>query len=186
MEQAKRTRAHLERVLIVCGEPNAGKSHVLRDMFQDPRLGTKCAIPKHSRIGEVALSQERCLAFRLSSPHEANDNVKEFLDELDRAMKHASKKFWRFNYALAMQPLASKRMPDAVDAVKSLILAFRPERIRLAQISSRQDGTAALPLSEKHVDQLRKMNVEFCSIDARKAAGLNPNGFFLADFFDFT
>ena len=39
MEQAQRTRAHLERVLLVCGEQNSGKSRLLRQMLSDERLG---------------------------------------------------------------------------------------------------------------------------------------------------
>ena len=35
MEQASRTRAHLERIMLVCGLPNAGKSRLIRRMFAD-------------------------------------------------------------------------------------------------------------------------------------------------------
>ena len=38
-EQATRSRAHIERILLVCGQQDAGKSRLLRSMLGDHRLG---------------------------------------------------------------------------------------------------------------------------------------------------
>lgn len=59
MEQANRKRAHLERILLVCGNQNAGKSRLLRHMLGDNRLGG--TVPGTPRIRARALSRERCL-----------------------------------------------------------------------------------------------------------------------------
>src|SRR5438105_11615357 len=97
MEQAKRTRAHFERVLLVCGEQNSGKSRLLRHMLGDARLGGE--VPATPRVPARALSRERCLAVRFTSPHEAGETMEKFLRKIDRASEDAWRDYWRLNYA---------------------------------------------------------------------------------------
>src|SRR5687767_2099467 len=112
MEQAKRKRAHLERILLVCGEQNAGKSRLLRHMLGDHGLGG--AIPSSARVGLRALSRERCLAVRYTSPHERGETPTEFYRKIDRVCELAWWSFWRINYACAVQPRAFNKMPGLV------------------------------------------------------------------------
>ena len=181
-------RSSIERVLIVCGLQNAGKSRLLRSMFIDPRFGTNGAIPTPSRIKPVALSRERCLQIRCTSPHESKESINDFFAAIDRARSVAWKKFWRFNYACALQPHATKITPDALTFCKEITKRLTPERVRLVQIDPRQDGNAGTILSHSEIDQLRNIGVEAITVDGRREPmGSNPpHGLLLADFFDFT
>ena len=179
---------HLERLLIVCGMPNAGKSTLLRSMFTDPRFGTGRTIPTSSRIPTVALSRERCLHVRCTSPHEAGETLDAFFDELHRARAAAWHLYWRFNYACAMQPHARNNAPDLVAFCQAISARLIPERIRVVQIDPRHDGTAGTMLNHAEVDILRGLDIDVVTIDARQTSTLKAptNGLFLADFFDFT
>lgn len=93
MEQATRTRAHIERIMLICGDQNAGKSRLLRHMLGDARLGGN--VPSSARVGARHLSRERCLAVRVTSPHETNGTpavfhsnglVREFVPERIRVV----------------------------------------------------------------------------------------------------
>ena len=188
LEQSRRKRPHLERVLIVAGDQNAGKSTLLRRMFVDPRLGTGGAIPTSPRIPLVTLSRERCLLFRLSSPHEKGESLNLFLNKLDRSMHRAWQHFWRCNLACAMQPNAVGPTPDLVTICREIYRQLWPERVRVVQIHPRQDNASGNLLSSRDVDRLRRLGVEVLTIDGRQPATprQSPNGLLLADFFDFT
>ena len=60
-----------ERILVVAGDPNTGKSTQLRAMFLDPRLGSKS---RSLRQCEVEVADERCNA-NDSHPRESGDPV---------------------------------------------------------------------------------------------------------------
>ena len=188
MEQGQRGRAHLERVLLVTGLQNAGKSTLLRRMFVDPRFGTRGVIPTHPRIGFIALSRERCLLLRISSPHEKGETLDQFFKKLDRAMQRAWNFFWRINIACAVQPNATQTTPDLVTICREFNRRLLPERIRVIQIDPRQDGQPGALLSAQEIDQLRSMEVDVMTVDARRPQSTNlfPNGLLLADYFDFT
>lgn len=188
LEQRQRKRAHLERVLLVCGGQNAGKSRLLRTMFVDPRLGTNCTIPTSPKIKLARLSRERGLYVRCTSPHEYGDTVDTFFQKIDRAMERAWWQFWRLNIACAMQPAAANSMPDVVTVCREFRRRLNPERVRLIQIEPRQDNSQGSLLSHAEVDQLRSLEVEVTTVDGRRSsrASQHPNGLFLADFFDFT
>lgn len=189
-EQSNRKRAHLERVLLVCGGQNAGKSSRLRSMFADPRFGTRGHIPTHSRVVPVRLSRERGLVVRFTSPHERGETIETFLGKIDRDLERAWWNFglWRANFACAIQPNAANKMPDAVATCKAIHDAFWPERIRLVQIHPRQDGSPGNLLSLAQVDELRNIPLEVITIDGRRPAEKqsDPNAFILSSFFDFT
>jgi hypothetical protein len=188
LEQGQRGRAHLERVLLVCGGQNAGKSRLLRTMFVDPCLGTGGRIPTSSKIKLARLSRERGLYVRCTSPHEYGDTIDTFFQKLDRAMERAWWQFWRINIACAMQPAAADQMSDVVTVCREFRRRLKPERVRLVQIDPRQDNAQGTLLTHAEVDQLRHLEVEVVTVDGRRSsiASQHPNGLFLADFFDFT
>lgn len=188
MEQASRSRAHLERVLLISGLQNAGKSTALRRMFLDPRFGTGGNVPRNRRLGFVTISRERCLFFRLSSPHEAGDTLERFFRKLNRAMERAWNFYWRFNFACAMQPHSNGTTADLVTFCEEFQKRLLPERTRVVQIHPRQDGEPGALLSTNDVDRLWALGVEVATIDARRPRNANwaTNGHLLADYFDFT
>lgn len=186
MEQASRSRAHLERVLLVCGLPNAGKSRLIRRMFADARLGGD--VPASGPLRTRALSRERCLAGRLMSPHEANETPADFHDKIDAACVSAWRTFWRINYVSAVQPRPRNRMPGIVDVCAGLKAEFLPERIRVVHLAPDQWGNDVSRLTHAEVDGLRALDVEVLSVDARRSglAAEPGNERILADFFDFS
>lgn len=186
MEQANRTRAHLERILLVCGNQNAGKSRLLRHMLGDNRLGGK--IPAAPRIRARALSRERCLAVRFTSPHEMGETPVQFHGKIDRTTEIAWWSCWRINFACAIQPRAFKNMPGIVEVCNGLKCEFLPERIRVVQLAPDQWGEVTSSLTSMEIDGLRALDVEVISIDARRSAKSAEPGNIgvLADFFDFS
>lgn len=186
MEQASRVRAHLERILLVCGEPNAGKSRLIRHMFGDRRLGGE--IPSTGPLRRRALSRERCLTGRITSPHEANETQDEFHRKIDEACASAWSEFWRINYVSAVQPRPRNHMPGVVAVCQGLQTEFWPERMRVVQLAPDQRGEQTSRLSEVEIDGLRSLDVEVLTIDARRSGHpVEPgNVRILAGFFDFS
>ncbi|WP_144630499.1 hypothetical protein [Bordetella genomosp. 13] len=178
---------HIERILFVVGTQNAGKSTALRSMFIDPRFGTRGLIPAQSRIKLVALSRERCLFVRLTSPHERNESVDEFFRTIVSAEERAARLgFRRLNLACAMQPFAANRMPDLTAVCTKTRNKFSPERMRIAIVDPRQDGNPGPKFGRSEIQSLRKDNVELIGIDGEHSLQQSPNGMILADYFDFT
>ena len=186
MEQAARQRAHLERILLVCGLPNAGKSRLIRRMFADPRIGGE--VPSTGPLSIRALSRERCLTGRLTSPHEACETQSVFHDKIDTACASAWRHFWRINYVSAVQPRPRNHMPGIVDVCAGLRTEFLPERIRVVHLAPDQWGNDPSRLTHAEVDGLRSLDVEVLAIDGRRSqlAAEPGNERILADFFDFS
>ncbi|NEW88088.1 hypothetical protein DU475_12570 [Rhodopseudomonas sp. WA056] len=114
------------------------------------------------------------------------DSLEQFVEWIDHTMKSAWKTHRRFNLACAMQPKAANNMPDLTTICEHICREFNPERIRIVQLDPRQDGRQAEGITEENVNALRQLGIEICSVDARRDASIEPNGFFVADFFDFT
>lgn len=186
MEQAKRKRAHIERILLVCGNQDAGKSRLLRHMLGDARLGGN--VPSNPRVRARQLSRERCLAVRFTSPHEMGETPDEFHKKIDRASEIAWWTCWRMNYACAVQPRPFNNMPGIVNVCSGLVQEFQPERIRVVSLATDQWGNDHSQLNDSEVDGLRQLDVEYLAVDARRSAyDAEPgNVRILADFFDFS
>lgn len=169
----------VERVLLVAGAPNTGKSTQLRAMFCDPRLGTAGKAPVARNLANThALSPYRRLYLRLMSPHEAGETLGEFLDKI--AAKTIA---GRWCVASAVQLEAARRMPDLPTVIAAIHKRFSPERIRIALLSpDRHD--VLLADADKHLAALREAAevAEVMCVDARTREG---NGLLLADTFDF-
>lgn len=169
----------IERVLLIAGAPNTGKSVQLRSMFRDPRLGQNGQIPVASNLPNVyALSSFRRLYLRLTSPHESKETLEEFLQKIE----DNTDAFNRWNVASAVQIDATANMPNLSDIVTGIDERFYPERIRIAILSPDRHGNMLgdTPALMQQLHEVASCEV-FC-IDARSR---DCNGLLLADTFDF-
>jgi hypothetical protein len=173
--------SYIERALFVIGEQGDGKSTQLRSMFRDYRLNTWGDIPSSPKLDSIyALSNERMLYLRLTSPHERGETRTEFHNKFKRVMKYGH----RWNFACPIQPDAYNKMPDAAETILYFVKQFSPERVRAAFLSPDRKGTPKDPIKlMKMHDLLWKKKIECISIDARTP---DLNGKVLSDFFDFT
>jgi hypothetical protein len=178
---------HFERALFVVGEQDSGKSNQLRSMFRDWRLGEKGHIPANNNLTDIyRLSNERSLYLRLTSPHETDEDLREFLEGIwDKCEGNTPTKGRRWNVACALQPFPYKSMRARLPTIcKRFSTWFEPERIRVAFLSPDRHGNL---LQGEHAtlaeDLIAIPGVEACWIDARDR---QANGLLLADYFDFT
>lgn len=176
---------HLERALFVVAPQDSGKSTTLRSLFRDRRLGTGGEPPPSSaqrRLSEIYwLSNERRLYLRLTSPHEYDESIDEFIEKTKGKMEPG-----RWCFAGPLQPDAFRKMPDVVETVNAFIAAFSPERVRVAFLSPNRHGATVgdFVLGRDLVDELLAVpTVEVLCVDGRRR---NVHGLLLADFFDFT
>lgn len=185
--RTNKSAIYVERILLICGKQNAGKSRLLRQMLGDPRLGG--LVPERGRIANRALSRERCLAARATSPHEAGHSPSQFHDLIAKAFRLAEEDgYRRLNYVSAVQPNAANAMPNIVGVCGALIKAFNPERIRVVQLAPDQLCSFDSQLTPESVSKLRDLDVEVLAIDARRSEYKAEPGNIriLADFFDFS
>ncbi|MDP3905842.1 hypothetical protein [Novosphingobium sp.] len=193
MENVGVLQPHVERMMLVCGAQNDGKTWLLQNMLSDRRLA---GIVRRRNTTPISLSKERGLVVRSASPHERGLSTTSFHDEIRRALQDGKKHGCRrMNFAYAVQPRPTKRREGKLDKIQGivsvcsdLIKAFAPERIRVVQLSPNQFGSSGNCLTVFEVDGLRNLDVEVIAIDARR--GGNPieagNVRVLADYFDFS
>jgi hypothetical protein len=117
------------------------------------------------------------------------ETLTQFFNGIEKFGQRAWKDGWRFNLACAVQPRATKKTPDIVTICRELKRCFLPERIRIVQIDPRQDEAAGdYLLSTAELRRLWSIDddiVEIATISGDRRA--QPmNGWFLADYFDFT
>ena len=169
----------IERVLLVAGAQNTGKSVQMRSMFLDPRLGTSGQIPEAPNLPNVyALSPYRRLYLRLTSPHELRESSDRFLEKIEENTDGR----YRWNVASAVQIDAAENMPNLIDIVAALDERFSPERIRVAILSPDRHGDV---LAEAPVLMQALQEVSSCEILCIDARCRHCNGLLLADTFDF-
>lgn len=166
----------VERVLLVAGAQNTGKSNQLRSMFLHPMLGGQ--VPTTKKIPEAyPLANGRWLYVRLTSPHEWGETLTEFIDKIRRQGDGT------WCVASAMQVEADNKMPDIVDVVIGIRAALSPTLIRVCLLSPDWQGNM-LASARPVTDGLwRTPTCEVLAIDARDR---RRNGLLLGDTFDYT
>lgn len=178
--------AYIERALFVVGDQNTGKSTQLRSMFRDWRLNTQGKVPTARNVRNAyALSNERWLYLRLTSPHEAGETLDEFLDKCAGEMQAKGQTARRWNIAGALQPTGTGKLPDGPDVIAGFIQRFTPERVRAVILSPGWSGGYMPVLDHQHLTgALHALpGVEVMTTDATTRTA---NGMMYADFFDFT
>ena len=178
---------YVERALFIIGDQETGKSTQLRSMFRDWRFGKMGEIPGDRNIPNTyPLSNERWLYLRLTSPHESNENLGEFLDKCDENMQSWGSYARRWNFVGALQVSALNNMQEGPEKViDAFINHFKPERVRVVILSPDRLGCE---LNRQVIRNLTKElralpGCETMTVDATSRRG---NGLMYADFFDFT
>lgn len=124
--------AHVERALFVVAGQNGGKSTYLRSMFRDHHFGHGGAFhDTRGRVPIVHLSNERSLLVHLSSPHEKNESVDEYLERIATRTRSG-----RCNFAGALQPQSRTDLPGPATYIER----FDPERVRICLLSPDRNG----------------------------------------------
>jgi len=157
-------------------------------MFQDVRFHKNGEVPTGAdarRLSEMyRISNERVLYLRLTSPHEVNETMEEFLDKTEDKISRNQNLGHRWNFAGPLQPTAANKMPGAAAVIAAFMQRFRPERARAVFLNpDRHGNTHAQSFLAAETDQLWKAGAEVLVLDARRR---DANGLILADFFDFT
>ena len=169
----------IERILLVAGAQNTGKSVQIRSMFLDPRLGTSGQIPGAPNLpNSYSLSPSRRLYLRLMSPHEAREDLDRFLEKIEENTDG----HYRWNVASAVQIEAGGNMPNISELVTALEERFSPERIRVAILSPDRHGDV---LAEAPALMQELQGVSSCEAMCIDARSRHRNGLLLADTFDF-
>ena len=177
---------YVERAMFLLGEQNTGKSTQLRSMFLDQRLGSAGQVPgAHNLANSYALSNERWLYLRLTSPHEAGETMDEFLDKCHSQMVSGPSPARRWNFAGALQVNAANQLSNAPDVIQQFSHRFVPERIRALVLCPDCTGnTMDWNEVQKLTSALRAVpNCEVLTVDATDRYA---NGLLYTDFFDFT
>ena len=176
--------SHIERGLFLMGAQNTGKSTQLRSMFLDPRLGNAGQIPvAHNLRNSYALSPHRSLYLRLTSPHEADEDMKAFLAKSEYEMSPGPEGR-RWNFAGALQIDGTTQLPDGCEVIEAFAQAFSPERVRAAILSPSWRGE---PIEWSRIGSLtEKLRTKAgCEVITVDATHRTANGLMFADFFDF-
>lgn len=178
--------SHFERALFMMGDRDTGKSVQLRSMFLDWRLGTSGRIPTANKLrNSYPLSNERWLYLRLTSPHEAGDTMKGFLNTCTERMQSGKQSWCRWNFAGAVQISAARNLPRGTEVIEEFINHFSPERVRAVILSPDRSGTV-MPENERQqlIQELRLLTK--CEVVTVDATSRDASGLIYADFFDFT
>lgn len=178
--------AYVERALFVIGDQNVGKSTQLRSMFLDRRLGNAGVVPTARNVRNAyAISNERWLYLRLTSPHETGETLKQFLRKCAKEMQPNVPPARRWNFAGALQPTGNSKLPDAPDVISAFAARFAPERIRAVILAPDRFGNW-MPRSPLQSLTAACRNVPGTEVVVTDATVRSANGLIYADFFDFT
>ena len=177
---------YVERALFLIGDQNTGKSTQLRSMFLDWRLGRNGEVPRDRNLPDsYPLSNDRRLYLRLTSPHEAGETTKEFLDKCDSKMRDDTNGSQRWNFTGALQVSATGRLPKGPEVVRDFHHRFLPERIRAVILTPDWSGNT-LDWSDIQCLTNTLRTVPGCEVMTVDATDRETNGLMYADFFDFT
>lgn len=180
------TRPYVERALFVIGDQDTGKSTQLRSMFLDWRLGNGGVVPTARNVQNAyALSNERWLYLRLTSPHEAGETTNRFLNKCAAAMQANGLLARRWNFSGPLQPTGTGSLPAAPDVVEAFAKRFVPERIRIAILNPDRHGNWMPKVDLLAITDAFR-NLPATEVVAVDATSRTANGLMYADFFDFT
>jgi len=176
--------SYIERALFLLGAQNTGKSTQLRSMFLDPRLGNAGQIPVANNLrNSYAFSPHRRLYLRLTSPHEAGEDMQGFLNKSKYEMSSDSEAR-RWNFAGALQIDGTAILPDGCEVIEEFVRAFSPERVRAAILSPSCWGEyIEWSRIRSLTDELR--TIAGCEVITVDATHRCANGLMFADYFDF-
>jgi hypothetical protein len=175
---------YIERILIVLGEQNSGKSKQIRGMLDNQRFGYDGDFPETGKTAtSFALSSNRRLYVRLTSPHEWEESF----DQMSSKIIEEASRFppnTRWNAIIPMQISASRKLPGGLSLIDNILVELNPERIRYVVLNPIHDGTYLDSdlMDEIYGHIMDKERVDYCSIDARHEL---KNGTILLDYFDF-
>lgn len=178
-------RMTLNRILLVCGQQNAGKSYLIRRTLEDVRLGGGGSVSLTDR-GRPRLQKtvaERWLVTLLSSPHEYGDTPKSYHERIKtrcvQACRHSSA---GIDLVSAIQPNPFKNMPDIAHVCAGLIGAFSPAQIRVAVLDPDQHGAHSTAISAAQQNSLTELGVSVIFLDATRGRFETQNRNTLCDF----
>lgn len=166
--------AHIERVMIVLGESNAGKSTFLRSMLASPSLLGKW--PTSKVVKSFGVSADRSLKVRLTSPHEAINGGEPLVRTVEKIKNQAivdyASGYSRLNYALPSwyndAPKRAPNSPHFIDLITTIKEEFLPERILVIEIDPRQDAQRQRTLTQAEVNKLWSLNIDFIKINGSR------------------
>ena len=151
------------------------------------RLTCNGMIPTERSIPRsYALSNERRLYLRLTSPHEAGEDLSEFLATCDSEMWPGRQGAQRWNFAGALQLSMTEKLRESpAEIIESFKERFFPERVRVAILSpDRRGWTMEWSQLQSMTKDLR--NSGSCEVMVVDATDRKANGNLYADFFDFS
>ena len=167
----------IKRVLLVAGASDTGKSTQLRSMFRDLRLGTNGEIPTARRLKTtIPLSPTDKMYLRLTSPHESEESLCEFLEKIDKAIND----LYCWHVASAVQIEATTLTPSLIDIVSALDEQYSPELIRIVILSPDWRGNELGGASEL-IETLQE--IPSCEASCIDATSRDRNGLDLAGTF---
>ena len=160
----------IERILLVVGHPNAGKSYQLRHMFSDPRLGGKPLKGTPKAYYEVAPG--RYATVRIMSSHESKDTLDKFLFKIKADTARFPNARWLVGRALHVNP--NRYMPALDHIVTAVENELSPGRIKIVVLSpDYQGGSVGSEFSE--LARTLEESISSCEvhyINARQDQGL--------------
>lgn len=177
---------YVERALFLLGDQNTGKSTQLRSMFVDRRFGHDGNVPTARNLANsYSLGNHRRLYLRLTSPHEAGENIDAFLEKCDYEMSVSTTNVCRWNFAGALQVTATDSMGPGPEVIGAFNERYSPERVRAVVLSPDRLGNT-MPWEDvrKLTQELRK--TPHCEVIFADATERHANGLVYTDFFDFT
>jgi hypothetical protein len=155
-------------------------------MFLDWRLGKGGVVPTARNVQNAyAISNERWLYLRLTSPHEAGETTNQFLNKCAATMQSNGSLARRWNFAGPLQPTGTGRIPAAPDVVEAFAKRFAPERIRVAILNPDRHGDWMSQADLLAITAAFR-NMPSAEVVAVDATSRTANGLMYADFFDFT
>ena len=180
---------YVERALFLIGDQNTGKSAQLRSLFRDPRLGNGGQVPDTRNIrNSYALSNERWLYLRLTSPHEKDETIEEFLDKCAHDMSpghRTAMTAYRWNFAGALQVSATYKLCEGAKVIEAFGERFSPERMRGVILSPDWTGNTMEWNDLKNLTNALR-EIPDCEVMTVDATCRQANGLMYADYFDFT